>query len=84
MNIEHKHSLYAGEVFSDTRPLIRSVLDGYNVCIFAYGQTGSGKTHTMVYEIKHPILNYVIIFISFFDPLFVKSSQDQQSSLRKL
>ncbi|XP_059652350.1 kinesin-like protein KIN-14I [Cornus florida] len=35
------------EVFSDTRPLIRSVLDGYNVCIFAYGQTGSGKTYTM-------------------------------------
>ncbi|MFS7942320.1 putative minus-end-directed kinesin ATPase [Helianthus anomalus] len=35
------------EVFADTRPLIRSVLDGYNVCIFAYGQTGSGKTHTM-------------------------------------
>ncbi|KAL0357290.1 UNVERIFIED_CONTAM: Kinesin-like protein KIN-14F [Sesamum calycinum] len=31
------------EVFSDTQPLIRSVLDGYNVCIFAYGQTGSGK-----------------------------------------
>ncbi|KAK3039442.1 hypothetical protein RJ639_029241, partial [Escallonia herrerae] len=35
------------EVFSDTRPLIQSVLDGYNVCIFAYGQTGSGKTYTM-------------------------------------
>ncbi|XP_042048568.1 kinesin-like protein KIN-14I isoform X1 [Salvia splendens] len=35
------------EVFSDTQPLIRSVLDGYNVCIFAYGQTGSGKTFTM-------------------------------------
>ncbi|KAI4372292.1 hypothetical protein MLD38_010539 [Melastoma candidum] len=35
------------EVFSDTQPLVRSVLDGYNVCIFAYGQTGSGKTHTM-------------------------------------
>ncbi|KAL0348062.1 UNVERIFIED_CONTAM: Kinesin-like protein KIN-14I [Sesamum angustifolium] len=35
------------EVFVDTQPLIRSVLDGYNVCIFAYGQTGSGKTHTM-------------------------------------
>ncbi|RRT54982.1 hypothetical protein B296_00030741, partial [Ensete ventricosum] len=35
------------EVFLDTQPLIPSVLDGYNVCIFAYGQTGSGKTYTM-------------------------------------
>eukprot|EP01083_Nonionella_stella_P005950 17178_1 len=35
------------EVFDDTKELITSVLDGYNVCIFAYGQTGSGKTYTM-------------------------------------
>ncbi|XP_071695047.1 kinesin-like protein KIN-14I [Rutidosis leptorrhynchoides] len=35
------------EVFSDTQPLIRSVLDGFNVCIFACGQTGSGKTYTL-------------------------------------
>ncbi|KAK6941802.1 Kinesin motor domain [Dillenia turbinata] len=35
------------EVFKETQPLIRSVMDGYNVCIFAYGQTGSGKTYTM-------------------------------------
>ncbi|MBA0619062.1 hypothetical protein Godav_028305, partial [Gossypium davidsonii] len=44
---EHEFSFRAAEVFSDTQPLIRSVLDGYNVCIFAYGQTGSGKTYTM-------------------------------------
>ncbi|KAL8462126.1 hypothetical protein ACS0TY_032472 [Phlomoides rotata] len=34
-------------IYEDTQPLVRSVLDGYNVCIFAYGQTGSGKTYTM-------------------------------------
>jgi Cdc6-like AAA superfamily ATPase len=34
-------------VFEETQPLVISVLDGFNVCIFAYGQTGSGKTHTM-------------------------------------
>ncbi|XP_056170392.1 kinesin-like protein KIN-14J [Syzygium oleosum] len=35
------------EVFSDTGPLIQSVFNGCNVCIFAYGPTGSGKTYTM-------------------------------------
>jgi kinesin family protein C2/C3 len=38
----------AEQIYSDTKPLVRSVLDGYNACIFAYGQTGSGKTYTMV------------------------------------
>ncbi|PKA62876.1 Kinesin-4 [Apostasia shenzhenica] len=35
------------EVYKEAESLIRSVMDGYNVCIFAYGQTGSGKTYTM-------------------------------------
>lgn len=35
------------QVFEDTRRLIESFLDGFNVCLFAYGQTGSGKTFTM-------------------------------------
>ncbi|TVU19285.1 hypothetical protein EJB05_35424 [Eragrostis curvula] len=34
-------------VFSETMPVVRSVMDGFNVCIFAYGQTGTGKTFTM-------------------------------------
>ena len=34
-------------VFEDTRHLVQSAVDGFNVCVFAYGQTGSGKTHTV-------------------------------------
>lgn len=34
-------------MYGEVLPLVRSVLDGYNGCIFAYGQTGSGKTFTM-------------------------------------
>uniref|UniRef100_A0A182ISY3 Kinesin-like protein n=1 Tax=Anopheles atroparvus TaxID=41427 RepID=A0A182ISY3_ANOAO len=29
------------------RPLVASVMEGFNGCVFAYGQTGTGKTHTM-------------------------------------
>ena len=36
-----------GQVFEEVQQLVRSSLDGYNVCIFAYGQTGSGKTFSM-------------------------------------
>eukprot|EP00258_Populus_trichocarpa_P000733 XP_002299089.2 kinesin-like protein KIN-14T isoform X1 [Populus trichocarpa] len=35
------------EVFTEVEPIIKSVIDGYNACIFAYGQTGTGKTFTM-------------------------------------
>ncbi|GAX81265.1 hypothetical protein CEUSTIGMA_g8697.t1 [Chlamydomonas eustigma] len=34
-------------IFEDTKHLVQSAVDGYNVCIFAYGQTGSGKTFTI-------------------------------------
>ncbi|KAJ6625238.1 Kinesin-like protein KIF18B [Pseudolycoriella hygida] len=30
------------------RPLISSVLKGYNCCVFVYGVTGAGKTYTML------------------------------------
>ncbi|KAJ0249960.1 Kinesin-like protein KIN-14T [Hirschfeldia incana] len=35
------------DVFLEIEPVIKSVIDGYNACIFAYGQTGTGKTFTM-------------------------------------
>ena len=35
------------QVFADTKKLVQSAVDGFNVCIFAYGQTGSGKTYTL-------------------------------------
>mmetsp|Transcript_5517 Transcript_5517/g.6449 ORF Transcript_5517/g.6449 Transcript_5517/m.6449 type:complete len:924 (-) Transcript_5517:254-3025(-) len=31
-----------------TRPLLDSVLDGFNATVFAYGATGCGKTHTIL------------------------------------
>ncbi|GAU28076.1 hypothetical protein TSUD_223170 [Trifolium subterraneum] len=42
------------EVFEDTRYLVQSAVDGYNVCVFAYGQTGSGKTFTIYGSENNP------------------------------
>lgn len=47
------HSVYGwgskqGDIYDDAvRPLVESVLRGFNGTIFAYGQTGTGKTYTM-------------------------------------
>ncbi|GFZ02956.1 P-loop containing nucleoside triphosphate hydrolases superfamily protein [Actinidia rufa] len=45
-------------VFVQTSPIVTSVLDGYNVCIFAYGQTGTGKTFTMEGTHENRGVNY--------------------------
>ncbi|XP_059435976.1 kinesin-like protein KIN-14E isoform X3 [Corylus avellana] len=42
------------DVFENTRHLVQSAVDGYNVCIFAYGQTGSGKTFTIYGSENNP------------------------------
>ncbi|VDN02938.1 unnamed protein product [Thelazia callipaeda] len=44
-NFDENHS--QAEIFEEIIPIIKSCMDGYNVCIFAYGHTGSGKTYTM-------------------------------------
>ncbi|XP_034674611.1 kinesin-like protein KIN-14S [Vitis riparia] len=45
-------------VFAQTSPIVPSMLDGYNVCIFAYGQTGTGKTFTMEGTPENRGVNY--------------------------
>ena len=49
---------FAEVVFARTKPIVTSVLDGYNVCIFAYGQTGTGKTFTMEGTPENRGVNY--------------------------
>ncbi|KAL1549604.1 Kinesin-like protein KIN-14S, variant 2 [Salvia divinorum] len=48
-------------VFDQTMPIVTSVLDGYNVCIFAYGQTGTGKTYTMEGTPDNRGVNYLTL-----------------------
>ncbi|KAL5566090.1 hypothetical protein UlMin_029254 [Ulmus minor] len=45
-------------VFAQTKAIVTSVLDGFNVCIFAYGQTGTGKTFTMEGTPENRGVNY--------------------------
>jgi hypothetical protein len=36
------------DVWMATEPMVQSVIDGFNVCVFAYGMMGAGKTHIMM------------------------------------
>ncbi|XP_048738988.1 kinesin-like protein klp-3 isoform X2 [Ostrea edulis] len=45
------------QIFEDTKGIITSCVDGYNVCLMAYGQTGSGKTFTMMGPENNPGIN---------------------------
>ncbi|XP_059897573.1 kinesin-like protein KIF3C [Gadus macrocephalus] len=57
------------------RPLIDSVLAGFNGTIFAYGQTGTGKTHTMQGAWMDPDQRGVIP--NAFDHIFTHISRSQ-------
>ncbi|WZZ18483.1 hypothetical protein YC2023_111572 [Brassica napus] len=50
--------VYTPKDGQDASPMVVSVLDGYNVCIFAYGQTGTGKTFTMEGTPQNRGVNY--------------------------
>ena len=53
-NVAFNETDSQASVFEDTKNLISSAVDGYNVCVFAYGQTGSGKTYTLTGEDGQP------------------------------
>ncbi|CAL9750273.1 unnamed protein product [Musa acuminata subsp. burmannicoides] len=63
------------DVFREVQPILRSALDGHNVCILAYGQTGTGKTHTM-----EGISDQPGIVPRTIEELFHQISQDKSAS----
>ncbi|KAL6702506.1 tubulin-dependent ATPase kip3 [Coniothyrium glycines] len=66
-----------GDVYeSTTKPLLDSVLDGYNATVFAYGATGCGKTHTITGTQQQP----GIIFMTM-QELFEKIQEIQEEKV---
>lgn len=64
------------DIYDDAvRPLVESVLQGFNGTIFAYGQTGTGKTHTMHGASDHPDMRGVIP--NSFQHIFTQISRTQ-------
>nr|XP_033819713.1 kinesin-like protein KIF3B isoform X3 [Geotrypetes seraphini] len=71
------------ELYDETfRPLVESVLQGFNGTIFAYGQTGTGKTYTMEGLRSDPEKRGVIP--NSFEHIFthISRSQNQQYLVR--
>uniref|UniRef100_A0A8C4SH57 Kinesin-like protein n=1 Tax=Erpetoichthys calabaricus TaxID=27687 RepID=A0A8C4SH57_ERPCA len=71
------------ELYDETfRPLVDSVLQGFNGTIFAYGQTGTGKTYTMEGVRSDPERRGVIP--NSFEHIFthISRSQNQQYLVR--
>nr|XP_057907127.1 kinesin-like protein KIF3B [Doryrhamphus excisus]XP_057907128.1 kinesin-like protein KIF3B [Doryrhamphus excisus] len=71
------------ELYNESfRPLVDSVLRGFNGTIFAYGQTGTGKTYTMEGVRNNPERRGVIP--NSFDHIFghISRSQNQQYMVR--
>ncbi|KAH0791028.1 kinesin-like protein KIF3A isoform X2 [Histomonas meleagridis] len=60
------------------RPIVESVLEGYNGTIFAYGQTGTGKTYTMEGDIKVEENKGIILHA--FDHIFAHISKEKNKS----
>ncbi|XP_060918245.1 kinesin family member 3Cb [Labrus mixtus] len=64
------------DIYDDAvRPLVESVLHGFNGTIFAYGQTGTGKTHTMQGVSNDPEMRGVIP--NSFQHIFTQISRTQ-------
>ena len=71
------------DIYDDTvRPLVESVLQGFNGTIFAYGQTGTGKTYTMQGIVTDPERRGIVP--NSFNHIFtqISRSQNQQYLVR--
>ena len=64
MHVTHTHPPQTDVYNLTARPVVESVLEGYNGTIFAYGQTGTGKTYTMegVFPGRAPRLAFLKVF----------------------
>ncbi|XP_069740064.1 kinesin-like protein KIF3B isoform X3 [Narcine bancroftii] len=79
----YDHNSKQVELYDETfRPLVESVLLGFNGTIFAYGQTGTGKTYTMEGIRSDPEKRGVIP--NSFEHIFthISRSQNQQYLVR--